>query len=166
MYTPSSKKSYMVYTLTQYFRGFTVVWIRILWVATSTRIYVICIAVVSKGHVPVCITRKITRAENDMVLILTSKLAWLLCVWSKETCFQCGGSELTWVQCMGWCWLGLVWGSKMTGFRVWIDINLFLVSGGHRIWLVFRVGINIYLTSVLGSKINWLLCEGSKLTWF
>ena len=50
----------------------------------GTRIYVIRIAAVSQD-VPVCITRKITLAENDMVLVLTSKLTWLLGGWSKQT---------------------------------------------------------------------------------
>ena len=38
------------------------------------------IAAVSQEHVRVCVTRKITQTENDMVLVLTSKLTWLLCV--------------------------------------------------------------------------------------
>ena len=37
---------------------------------------------------------------------------------------------------------------------------------GHRNRLVFRVGIETDLTSVLGSKLFWLLCGGSQLTWF
>ena len=52
-------------------------------IRVRTRIYVIRIAAVSQEYVPVCITRKTTRAENDMVLVLTSKLTWLLCGWSK-----------------------------------------------------------------------------------
>ena len=34
-------------------------------------------------HVLVCITRKEAPPENDMVLVLASKLTWLLCRWSK-----------------------------------------------------------------------------------
>ena len=49
----------------------------------GTRIYVVRIAAVSQEHVPVCITLKRTRTENDMVFVLTSKLAWLLRGWSK-----------------------------------------------------------------------------------
>ena len=45
----------------------------------GTRIYVIRIAAVSQEHVPVCITRKITRVENDMVLVIALKLAWFQC---------------------------------------------------------------------------------------
>ena len=45
----------------------------------GTRIYVIRIAAVSQEHVPVCTTRKLGRAEYDMVLVLTSKLTWWLC---------------------------------------------------------------------------------------
>ena len=48
----------------------------------ATRIYVIRIAAVSQKHVSACLGRKITRAENDMDLVLTSKLT-LLCGWSK-----------------------------------------------------------------------------------
>ena len=51
-------------------------------IRVGTRIYVIRIAAVSQEHVHACITRKITRAENDMVLMLTSKLIWV-CGWSK-----------------------------------------------------------------------------------
>ena len=76
----------MVYKLTQYFRGFTVVWahqdqFELVFVYTW---YVIRIAAVSQKHLPVCITRKITRAENDMVLVLPSKLTWLFFGWSKN----------------------------------------------------------------------------------
>ena len=49
----------------------------------GTRIYVVRIAAVSQEHVPVCITRRITRDENDMGLVLVSKLTWLLHGWSK-----------------------------------------------------------------------------------
>ena len=47
-------------------------------VRVGTCIYVICIAAVSQEYVPVCITRKISLPENDMVLVLTSK-STLLC---------------------------------------------------------------------------------------
>ena len=43
-------------------------------IRVGTRAYVIRIAAVSPEHVPVCITLKIALAENDMVLVLTSKL--------------------------------------------------------------------------------------------
>ena len=54
-------------------------------IRVGTRNYVIRtrIAAVSQEHVLVCITRKVTRPENDMVLVLASKLTWLLCGWSK-----------------------------------------------------------------------------------
>ena len=51
---------------------------------------------------------------------------------------------------------GLVSGSNLTWFCV----------GGHRNWLVSRVGIEADLASVMGSKLTWLLCGGSKLTRF
>ena len=60
----------MVYILGQYFRGFTVVLIVYGHVKNNTSwcacIYVIRIAL-SRDHLPVCITRKTTRAENDML---------------------------------------------------------------------------------------------------
>ena len=43
----------------------------------------VCIAAVSQGHVLRCITRKVTRPENDMVLVLASKLT-LVIVWVVE----------------------------------------------------------------------------------
>ena len=49
----------------------------------ATRVFVTRIAAVLQDNVAVCITRKITRAETDMVLVLTSKLTWLLCGWAK-----------------------------------------------------------------------------------
>ena len=52
-------------------------------IRVGTRDYILRIAAVSQEHVLVCITRKVTRAENDMVLVLASKLTWLLCGWSK-----------------------------------------------------------------------------------
>ena len=43
-------------------------------IRVGTRDYILRIAAVSQEHVLVCITRKVTRAENDMVLVLASKL--------------------------------------------------------------------------------------------
>ena len=54
-------------------------------IAVGTHINIIRIPAVSQKHVPVCMTRKITRPENDIVLVLASKLTWLLCGWSKWT---------------------------------------------------------------------------------
>ena len=80
VYIPCSKTSNMVYILTQYFQGMETPRRK----RVGTRIYVIRIAAaVSREHVLVCITRKVTRPENDMVLVLASKLTWLLCGWSK-----------------------------------------------------------------------------------
>ena len=42
----------------------------------------------------------------------------------------------------------------MTWFRVWIEITLFFVPGGMQNELIFRVGIEIDSTSVLGSKLT------------
>ena len=54
---------------------------RIIRVGTGN--YFTGIAAASQEHVLVCITRKVTRPENDMVLALASKLTWLLCGWLK-----------------------------------------------------------------------------------
>ena len=43
----------------------------------------------------------------------------------------------------------------MARFRVWIEINLILASRGMKNSLVFRVGIEIDLTSAFGSKSTW-----------
>ena len=82
VYTSCSKKKVCI--LAQYFRVFTVVWKRqeqyeMVLVITC----ILRIAAASQEHVLVCITRKVTRPENDMVLVLVSKLSWLLCGWSK-----------------------------------------------------------------------------------
>ena len=59
----------------------------------------------------------------------------------------------------------VVWGSKITWFRVWIEISLVLCPGASKLTCV-RVGIESDLTSVLGAKLTWLSRGGSKLTWF
>ena len=51
-------------------------------IRVGTRIYVIRIAAVFQEHVPVCIPRKITLPENDMVSVLVSKLTSFLGGWS------------------------------------------------------------------------------------
>ena len=53
-------------------------------IRVGARSYVIRIAAaVSREHVLVCTTRKVTRPDNDMVLVLASKLTWLFRGWSK-----------------------------------------------------------------------------------
>ena len=42
-------------------------------IRVGTRDYILRIAAVSQEHVLVCITRKVTRPEDDMVLMLASK---------------------------------------------------------------------------------------------
>ena len=67
--------------MTPYSRGFTTVCSmetsRIIRVGTGSNI--IRVAAVSQEHVLVCTTRKVIRRENDMFLVLASKLTWLLC---------------------------------------------------------------------------------------
>ena len=53
----------------------------------------------------------------------------------------------------------------MTWLKVWIEINLVFVSGGIEIDLFSEWG-ETDLTSVLRSKLAWLLCAGSRLTCF
>ena len=65
-------------------------------------------------------------------------------------------SRLTSFQCANKNWRGFVWGSKMTCFRVCIEIYLVFVSGGMQYWLVFTVGMEIDLISAFGSKLTWL----------
>ena len=52
-------------------------------IRVGARNYIRRIVAVSQEHVPVCITRKVSRHENDTDLMLASKLTWLLCGWSK-----------------------------------------------------------------------------------
>ena len=47
-------------------------------IRVDTPNYIILVAAVSQ-HVLVCLTRKVTLLENDMVLVLASKLTCLLC---------------------------------------------------------------------------------------
>ena len=49
----------------------------------DTRNYIIRVAVASQERVLVCITRNVILPENDMDLVLASKLTWLLCGRSK-----------------------------------------------------------------------------------
>ena len=76
------------------------------------------------------------------------------------------GRNLTWLQCrdrnwLDFCvdhrsWIVLVYGSKLTFFFV----------SAQRNRLDTRVGVEIYLVSVMGSKLAWDLCAGSILTYF
>ena len=50
----------------------------------------------------------------------------------------------------------------MTCFSVWNEKNSILVLE-YRNRLDIRVGIEIDLISVMGSKLSWFLCAGSKL---
>lgn len=70
--------------LAHYFQGFTAVVPTSRRIRVGTRIYLIGVHAVSKEHVPGCITRKVTNAENGMVFVLASRLTWLLC-WLEES---------------------------------------------------------------------------------
>ena len=110
-----------------------------------------------------------------MVLVLTSKLTWPLCGWSRKTSFQCGGSELTWFQCTEQNGLAFVRGSKKSWFRVWTEIKYgFLTKGvesnpflewGSK-WLDTSVKVEITLAFVRGIEIDMVLVWGSTLTCF
>ena len=74
----------MWYMLTQYVWGLTGCRMETpRMIRVGTRNYTIRIAAVSQAHVLVRTTRKVTRPENNMVLVLASKLTWLLCGWSR-----------------------------------------------------------------------------------
>ena len=47
----------------------------------KANVMIIYIATALPEHVLACITRKVTRPENDMDLVLASKLTWLMCWW-------------------------------------------------------------------------------------
>ena len=113
--------------------------------------------VVSQEHVLICTTRKVTRPEHDMVIVLASKLPWMLCGWSNRRDFIVGdqswldisvgiiidlilcesrtwpglesGSKFTWFSCPGACKIDvcLEWGSILTYFCVGVGIDMVLV---------------------------------------
>ena len=58
-------------------------------------------------------------------------------------------------------WVGFVRGSKITWLRVWIEVNVVFVSGSKGNCLVFKVGVEMDLTSVLGLKLPWF-CAGDR----
>ena len=63
------------------------------------------------------------------------------------------GSRVGLVLCGGLKWLGLESGSNLPWFSCGVMQNR----------LIFRVGIEIYLTSVLGSKLTW--CYVGEINW-
>ena len=110
------------------------------------------------------------RSEINLVVVGVVEIDLLLVCWPNTTCFYdehenilsfCMGDR-NWFDSSvgGQIWLDfsvgiridLVLGSKMTWFRVWIKINLVFMSEGVPNWLVFRVGIENNLTSVMRSK--------------
>ena len=120
--------------------------------------------------------------EMDLALVWGSKLTLFLCAGRKWLvfsvridwlgyCVGCRnwfdvsvGNRLTWFQWRDRNWLGFLrWGRKLFGFSFWIEI---VFVSGHLTWFDFRVGINIDLISALRLKLTWVLCGGSKLTWF
>ena len=68
---------------------------------------------------------------------------------------------LLWASTLAWFFCG---GRKWLVFSVWIEMNSFFVLK-HGSRLVVRVEIEIYVISVMGSKLTWFLCAGSKLAW-
>ena len=114
VYIPCSKKSICI--VTQYFRGFTVVWKR-----NYQVYYIIRIAAVSQEHVLVCITRKI------------SKTAWFWCWHGNWLCCVGGRNRGDFsVRDRGW-----------NDFSVGIRIDL--VSCAGRKLLVFGASMEIDL---------------------
>ena len=86
------------------------------------------------------------RIEIDLVVV------WLVEIYVIS---EWGIGVVTWFQWRDHNCLGFVGESKMTWFRVWIEIYLVFVSGGMQSWLLIEVGIEIDLTSVMGSKLYW-----------
>ena len=76
-------------------------------------------------------------AENDVLSVGDSKIAWIMWGWSKLTCFQRVGSTLSWFWCRGRNWLT---------FFVWVvEIRLVFMSG-HQNRLTVALHTNIYTT--------------------
>ena len=132
-------------------------------IRVGTRNYTTRIAAVSQEHVLVGVTRKITRPENDMVLVLASKLTWLLCGWSKYTWFQ----WLDFSVVSNW----IVFVRERLSFSVRTEIDLFFVRGSKltffvcacRKLFVFSVIMEIELVVVM---LTWSQCGGSNSNWF
>ena len=131
-------------------------------IRVGARNYVIRIAASSQEHVLACITRKVTRPEDDMVLMLASKFTRSCVRGRNRRDFSVGdrnwldfsvGIIIDLVRCGGRKWLVLESGSKLTWFS----------CRGHAKLAVFRVGIDISLNSVLGSKLTWF-CVGD-ISW-
>ena len=77
-------KNKIWYMLTQYVWGFTGCSLKTSRIVrVGTRNCTIRIAAVSQEHALVSTTRKVTRPENDTVLVLALKFTWVLCGWSK-----------------------------------------------------------------------------------
>ena len=110
-------------------------------VKNNTSCHVIRIAASSQEHVPVCITRKKTQADNKMILLFASKLTWLHRNW------------------LG-CWVGRRNRLDFSaGDQNWLDFSL-----GIGIDLVLCGGQKL-LGLVAASKLTWILCPGaSQLT--
>ena len=110
---------------------------------------IIRIAAVWQEHVTV--TRKIARPQNDMVLVLASNCLGC-CVGGRHRLDFSVGSR-TWLDLSVGIRIDVIlWGSKITSFRVWIKINVVFVSRDIQNSLVFKVGIEIDLISVLESN--------------
>ena len=67
-------------------------------IRAGTPNYITRIAAVSHEYVLICLTRKVTRPENDMVLVFASKLTWFMWVVEIDG-ISVWGSESTWFQC-------------------------------------------------------------------
>ena len=77
----------------------------------GTRICVVRVAAVSQENVPVCVTPKMTRGENDMVSVLTSKLTWVVKM-DLNSVWEVGINLIS------------VWGSEWTWFSVGVEDDL------------------------------------------
>ena len=89
-----------------------------IYLSTSTRVALL------RLHVLVCITSKVTRPENDMVLVLASKLTWCYLGGNRRD-FSVGdrswldfsvGIRIDLVLCGGRKWLSLESGWQLTWF--------------------------------------------------
>ena len=138
---------------------------------------------------PVGKTRKTTRAENYILLVLTSRLTWL-CGWSKYAWLQCGDKNRTdfrvgigvdSVVCGGRKWPNLKAGprstrclcrgaSKFACFCAGVKIDVFSVWGpnmtGFECGDGFCSGGRNRFGFVCGPEITWFLCEHRNWLFF
>ena len=154
------------YILTQYFRGFTVVWkCQEYELVLVLNLHVSLLLYHKSMYWYICIAQSIPARkwhgfsvgiEIGLIVALVVEID-VISVW---------GLWFAWFQYRDQNRLGFVWGSKITWFRVWIEMNLVFVSGGHcKIDLFLEWGSKLTRLQCWGRN-QLVSCGGNKFTWF